>query len=668
MLEQNNVSSDPTSLEDQSPKKTASKQEKVKGTQYVWSVEESERLYRVSEWSSGYFGINEEGNMSVTPKGPATNKPDFDLKKIVDQLRDEQKLNPPFVLRFPDILRSRIGLLIDSFQSSIDRFGYDGTYRGCFPVKVNQQREVFEEVTSYRHAKSQIFGLEVGTKAELLAALAEAKDLDAPMVCNGYKDAELIDLALYGQKAGINVTLVLERAEELELILQRSRSAGIRPHLGIRVKVSSEGSGKWASTAGGKGLFGLNAYEMIDAIDTLRNNAMLDCLTMLHYHQGSQIPDLNSVAKGVEEVAAIYTELLEEGAAIGTINIGGGLAVDYDGSKIASPSSKNYNLRQYTDTIVGTLHEYAIANNVPAPNIISESGRAVTTHYSVLVFEILRNEKIDLLERSVVTANTDCASLIALRDLAENFPHETPFDAGDLAVNLLTDCGQQFSDGRICLRELGEAQRLQSLVFNQVVAFTTSKWNDPRRLLNLPRYADYYYGNFSLFQSLPDSWAIGQLFPITPIHRLNEKPERSGIIADITCDCDGRIKNYIDKWDEVAALPLHDLKANEPYYVGAFLAGAYQETLGDFHNLLGRPAVATVRHDKHHQPEIEVIPGDTAEWMLEHVHFDKETLLQRISEKAKLANDAGLLSDSEQQRFVETYQDSLNGSSYLKYD
>lgn len=617
-------------------------------------------LYRIRDWAKGHYEVNGAGEVVAVLKDKAGVDVRVSLMEVIQEL-DRLGLSLPAILRFPDILVDRVRSLTEAFNQSIERHGYQGTYAGCFPMKVNQKRDVINEIASL--GEELHFGLEAGTKAELIAGIARMqRDSEAHLVCNGYKDEVFVDLALYATKAGIKTVIVLERSGELPLILDRARVLGIKPRLGVRIRINSSGAGRWSSTAGSQGQFGLSPLEVIRSVDLLKEEGLLDCLYMLHYHQGSQIPDLNTVRRGVEEAANFYVELISEGAELGAINIGGGLAIDYEGAAVISNSSKNYSLGQYCETVVEIIRDYMELNELPHPVIITESGRAVCSHYSTLVFDVLDGGRAGVNEAYPPKPDSP-KELDRLFEILENLDVESASKSVAEADGLIHHCQLSFAAGACTLRDLAAAEKYRECLIEKLGRISREQKLSQDHLDSI--LTKYYFANFSVFQSLPDAWAIGQLFPIMPIHRLDEMPDFEGIIADITCDCDGKIKRYIGSCDDRSSLPLHPVRAGEPYYLGAFLVGAYQETLGDIHNLLGKPTVVSVRIQEGELQFDGVIEGDSIADILSQVGFSETELFDSLLDVADEAHGEGRISGVDRNALVRLIGETLNSPTYL---
>jgi len=629
-----------------------------------WSSQDSADLYGVGNWGSGYFDINAKGELAVTPFGNA--KGSVSLLDVVNGIK-ERGMNMPVLLRISNILESRIKLLHSSFRKAIKEAGYQGVYKGVFPIKVNQQQQVIEDIAKfgleYHH------GFEAGSKAELIAALGTMKDREACLVCNGYKDEEFIDLALYANKLGLKCFLVIEMLSELDVIAERSKALGIKPRIGVRIKLSSRATGNWTESGGDRSVFGLNTSEIIWVVDKLRELGLLDCLQLLHYHIGSQIPNIRDIRAGVLEASRVYVGLVEEGAKMGYLDLGGGLAVDYDGSHTNYHHSRNYTIDEYCVDIVETVGETLSAKGIAHPTLITESGRATIAYFSVLLFNILEATKFEPAELSAELpedANDMTKELLNIyntintRNLQEFF-HDAIYYRDELRI--------LFRNGRITLRERGLVEGLFWHIMVAVNRHVQKMKYVPDEFEGLDRVlADTYYANISVFQSLPDSWAIKQIFPIMPIHRLLERPTREGILSDITCDCDGKIEQFVDLHDVRHTLPLHDLHDNEEYYLGAFLVGAYQETLGDLHNLLGDTNVVSITIDPvdGHFEFVKEIEGDSVGDVLSYVEYDPKLLRDSFKRKAERAVREHLITPAERREIMEAFEKGINGYTYFE--
>lgn len=629
-----------------------------------WSIEDARDLYGIRNWGGGYFDVNDKGEVGVNLRN-AGQAGTFSLMDIVAGLR-ARGVTLPVLLRFGDILDSRISLLNETFLKAIRDAGYRGGYRGVYPIKVNQQQQVVDEIT--RFGKTYHHGLEAGSKAELTAAIPHIQDPEAFVVCNGYKDEEFIDLALHALKMGIQTVLVLEMPGELNTIFDRAQRIGVRPQIGIRARLATKGSGRWTESTGDRSVFGLNTAQIIDVVDELRRRDCLDCLRMLHSHIGSQVPSIRIIRAGVSEAMRIYNDLVREGARMGLLNIGGGLAVDYDGSHTNFASSSNYTLDEYAADVVEAVMSLANEAGVEHPTILTESGRAVVAYYSVLLFNIL---DVCRMETHAVPDELPPQTHEMVRNLMDIGRHITGKNLQECyndAVYYRDEIRELLSHGNITLRE----QALSEQIFWHIVARIARETRDlkyiPEELQGLDTLlADIYYGNFSVFQSIPDSWAIDHLFPIMPIHRLTEEPRRNAVLADCTCDSDGKIDHFIDLHDVRHNLPVHELRPNEEYVLGAFLVGAYQETLGDLHNLFGDTNVVTVRIGGDGQMVFSTeVHGDSVGDVLSYVEYDPKVLVERFRMLAETAVQEGRITAEERRTIMEAYQASLRGYTYFE--
>jgi arginine decarboxylase len=625
-----------------------------------WTVRDSLDLYDVALWSGGYFSINDEGHLIVCPH--RNGGPSIDLQELVEDLR-ERGHSLPLLLRFGDILRERVREIAECFRQAIGEYEYGGAYQGVFPIKVNQQHQVVEELL--RYGNEFHLGLEVGSKPEMLVALALLDDPDALLVCNGYKDEAYVEMALLAQKLGRRSVLVIDRYRDLELILAVSRRTGIRPRLGVRAKLQAKGAGRWAESGGSRSKFGLTSREIVRVARRLEEEEMLDCLELLHFHMGSQVPSIRIFKAAVREGARFFVELHRMGAPMKYFDVGGGLAVDYDGSKTNFHSSMNYTIQEYANDVVTGIQEACDAQDVPHPVIVTESGRALVAHHTVLVFDVLDTNKVTV-PQSLEPLDDDAPDVVRrlhetwgdihVRNLREPY-HD--------ALQLRDEAYQLFNLGFLDLEGRALAERLFFACCTRVAQFLDKLPEVPEELEGLERgLADTYYCNFSVFQSMPDSWAVGQLFPIMPIHRLTERPDRRATLVDLTCDSDGKIDKFVDIRDVKRSLDLHD-PAGRPYYLGAFLIGAYQEILGDLHNLFGDTHAIHVGlvGDRYRIEHVQA--GDTVAEVLDYVEFDRRDLLQRVQRACEDALWAKTISPAETARLLKRYEEELNAYTYL---
>lgn len=626
-----------------------------------WSVEKSAETYGINNWGADYFSVSDSGEVTVHPHG---NGVGVSLRKIVDGLID-RGLNMPVLLRFSDILDSRIKQLHEGFGRAIKDFEYKGQYRGVYPIKVNQQQQVLEEIAAfgarYHH------GFEAGSKAELIAAISFLHDKEAYLVCNGYKDAEFVDLGLLARKMGLQCIFVVESPSELELIIERSKVLDVQPIIGVRLKLSTQASGHWNESGGERSVFGLNPSQVCDLVDRLREVGMLNCLQLLHYHVGSQIPNIRDIREAVVEACRVYAGLVTEGAPMGILDLGGGLAVDYDGSHSDTATSRNYGLDEYCVALIENMVSTLDEAQIPHPNIITESGRATVAYYSVLLFNILDQscfEMNDLPNKPDKNAHELLNNLMEVVNVLDVKNAQECFHD---AFYYRDEIHQRFKHGAMTLRERALAGEIFWHIMTRISKLTQTMEYIPEELQKLPAMlADIYYGNFSLFQSLPDVWAIDQLFPIMPIHRLEEKPTREVILADITCDCDGKIDHFVGQHTTRTTLPLHNL-TDEEYYLGVFLVGAYQETLGDLHNLLGDTNVATVEVSREGKLKYtRELEGDSVADVLSYVEYDPKRIIRRIRKLAEEAVREESITAKDRRNIMETFENGMRGYTYFE--
>ncbi len=638
-----------------------------------WSTDDSAELYGIREWGHDYFDVSKAGEVVVNLKDGKKTKP-VSLASIVKGLR-ERGTQLPVLMRFGDLLRGRIDELNEGFASAIREGKYQGVYRGVYPIKVNQQQEVIEEIT--RYGRKYNYGLEAGSKPELIAALAYMHDPQAYIVCNGYKDEEFIDLALNAQKMGLQVILVLEMPTELDLILQRCKKMGLRPTLGVRFRLGTESAGHWSGSGGDASVFGLNISQLMRVVDHLREEGMLDCLRMLHYHQGSQIPNIRAIRQAVNEAARVYVGLVQEGARMGILDLGGGLAISYDGQKGASAASSNYGTKEYCADIIEAISEVTAEAGVPHPDIITESGRAIVAYYSVLVINILDINRFEP-RKTISDIEIDKESPALLRNLHELRVESTRNAAKtsrDRLQEIYNDAvyyrdklRTEFNYGKVNLRERAHGEELYWDILTWIAGMREQCDHDGSQMERLDAIlTDYYYGNFSVFQSLPDLWAIDQIFPVMPIHRLKEKPTRNAVLSDITCDSDGKIDKFALSDGIRNSLPLHDpeIEKGEEYMLGIFLVGAYQETLGDLHNLLGDTNVVSV-HIEGGKAKYSELEGDSVSEVLTYVEYDPKDMLTRFRNLAESAVVSKRITATERREIIESFEAGLRGYTYFE--
>jgi arginine decarboxylase len=628
--------------------------------QAAWTIEDSERLYRIQGWGDPYFSINAAGHVTVSPRGDRGGS--LDLFQLVSALT-QRNIGLPMLLRFSDILEDRIERLNACFARAIARYGYAGSYRGVFPVKCNQQRHLLEDLV--RFGKPHQFGLEAGSKPELLIALATLNTPGALLICNGYKDHEYIETAILARKLGKICIIVLEQVEEIPLVIDISRKLGVEPILGIRAKLSSKGIGRWGTSAGDRAKFGLTVPEILNAIEQIRAAGMLDCLQLLHFHIGSQISAIGVIKDALREASQIYVELVRLGANMHYLDVGGGLGIDYDGSKTNFHASKNYSTQNYANDVVAEIKEACTERNIPVPTLVSESGRAIASHQSVLIFDVLGSSDV-LAEIPQPAQPQDHAIVRELYETYAGIGVENYQEAYNDALQFKEEAVSLFNFGHLSLDERARAERLFWNCCARILAIARQQDYVPDDLEDLEKImASIYYINLSVFQSVPDSWAIDQLFPIMPIHRLDTEPTQRGILADLTCDSDGKIDQFIDLRDVKPVLELHPLEPDQPYYLGLFLNGAYQEIMGNLHNLFGDTnAVHIQLTPKGYQIE-HVVRGDTMKEVLGYVQYDAEDLIENIRRQAEQALAENQITLAESQRLLENYERSLRSYTYL---
>lgn len=627
-----------------------------------WRIEDSAELYNINGWGINYFSINDNGNVQVTPRKDGVA---IDLKELVDelQLRD---VSTPMLIRFPDILDSRIEKMSSCFKVAADEYKYKAQNYVVYPIKVNQMRPVVEEIVS--HGRKFNIGLEAGSKPELHAVIAINTDNDSIIVCNGYKDEDYIELALLAQKMGSRIYLVVEKLNELKLITKIAKRLRVKPNIGIRIKLASSGSGKWEDSGGDVSKFGLTSSEVLEALDYLEKNKLVDCLKLVHFHVGSQVTKIRRIKIALREASQFYVQLCKMGFNIEFFDIGGGLGVDYDGTRSAdSGSSVNYSIQEYVNDAVSAVVDAADKNGFRHPNIITESGRSLTAHHSVLVFEVLETATLPTFgEEEEVTPN-DHELVRELYSLWDTLNQPRMLETWHDAQQIREEALDRFSLGLLDLKTRAQVERLFWSIAREIHGMTSEMKHIPDELRVLPKLlADKYFCNFSLFQSLPDAWAIDQIFPIIPLQRLDEKPERSATIQDITCDSDGKIDNFISTRNFSYYLPVHSPKPREPYYIGVFLVGAYQEILGDLHNLFGDTNAVHVSVDKNGYSIDQIIDGESVAEVLEYVQYNSKKLVRTVETWVTAAVKMGKISTEEGKEFLANYRSGLYGYTYLE--
>lgn len=624
-----------------------------------WTTERSAARYQIAGWGQPYFGVGTNGHLVVTPD--PDQETEIDLHELCTELRD-RGIEMPILIRFSDIVRHRIGRLNGAFRAAIEEYKYEGSYKGVFPVKVNQQHHLIEDIVEF--GEEFDYGLEAGSKPELLIALS-AMRRSGLVICNGYKDRAYIETALLAQQLDKKVIVVLERLEEVDLAIEASKKLGIRPLLGVRAKLSSKGVGRWAKSAGDRAKFGLSVAEMVELVERLQSADMLDTLQLLHFHIGSQISSIIPIKSALQEASNIYTELCKMGCAMGYVDVGGGLAVDYDGSKTDFHASKNYRLQEYAYDVVDALKTACEKANVPVPTIVSESGRAVAAHHAVLVFEVVGKNDV----RYGAPIAPEPSANRVLHQLYDTYQNVVPKNVQESyhdATQAKEEAQSLFKYGYLGLREHAQAERLYWHCCDKIQMMLKRLKYVPEELLNLEAaLAAIYYCNFSVFQSAPDIWAIDQLFPIMPIHRLEEEPLITCTLADLTCDSDGVVDKFIDLEDEADTLDVHPLKEGEPYYLGMFLTGAYQEILGDLHNLFGDTNAAHVRLSEDGYDIVHVVKGDSVTEVLQYVQYNPEDMVENVRRQAERSVRAGRMNNGQVRLLIGHYEESLRGYTYL---
>jgi len=627
-----------------------------------WKVQDAIETYEVRNWGKGYFGINEKGHVTVCPNKQPEQA--VDLKELVDQLQ-ERGIQLPILLRFSDILRHRVGEIHEAFQNAIQEFGYHSPYCCVYPIKVNQQRQVVEEILDY--GKPFNFGLEAGSKPELMAVLALTNGGETPIICNGFKDDEFIKMTMLARKMGKHIIPVVEKFTELETIVRLAEELGVRPVIGIRVKLAARGAGRWRYSAGFRSKFGLTLTEALDAFEYLRKRGMQDCLQLVHFHLGSQITNIRSIKNALTEAARVYVELHRVGAGVKYLDVGGGLGVDYDGSQTDFESSVNYTLQEYANDVVHRIMSVCDEAGVPHPTIISESGRAMVAYHSMLVFDVLGVSNFDCYEVPPEVPADSPQQVTDLfgtyRDMSKKNLLEGYHDAHQAMEESLV----AFNMGHISIEMRALCERLFWAICNKIMRMVKELEYMPEELQKLePLLSDTYFCNFSVFQSMPDSWAVKQLFPVMPIHRLDEAPTRRGVLGDITCDSDGKIDRFVDLRDVRDTLELHTF-TGEPYYLGAFLLGAYQEILGDLHNLFGDTNAVHVSLGDDGQVVLDgFIKGDTVREVLQYVQYNGDELTAQLRREVEKAVRQQKLTLNESKQLLHFYESGLDGYTYLE--
>lgn len=627
-----------------------------------WTVEDSNELYNMSGWGTSYFGINEKGNVYVTPCKDNTQ---IDLHDVLDEL-SLRDVTPPVLLRFPDILDNRIEKTWSCFKKASEEYGFKGENFIIYPIKVNQMQPVVEEIIS--HGRKFNLGLEAGSKPELHAVIALQCQSDSLIICNGYKDQSYIELALLAQKMGKRIFIVVEKLNELEIIAKAAKKFNVSPNLGIRIKLSSSGSGKWEESGGDASKFGLTSSELLKALEILEKKNMKDCLRLIHFHIGSQITKIRRIQTALKEASHFYIQLHKMGYNVDFVDCGGGLGVDYDGTRSPnSESSVNYSIQEYVNDCIYTFVEAANRNGIEHPNIITESGRSLSAHHSVLVIDVLETASLPEMSEAYEPTEDSHPLVKDLYDIWDNLNQRTMLEDWHDAEQIREEALDLFSHGIVDLQTRAEIEQMYWSVCREINSLAKGMKHTPEELKGLDKIlADKYFCNFSLFQSLPDAWAVDQLFPIVPLQRLNERPTRSATLQDITCDSDGKIANFVTNRRISHILPVHTLRKNEPYYLGVFLVGAYQEILGDMHNLFGDTNAAHITVKDGHYHIDQVFDGETVEEVLDYVQYNPKKLVRQLEMWVTKSVKQGRISLEEGKEFLSNYRSGLYGYTYLE--
>jgi len=627
-----------------------------------WTIDDSKELYNINGWGTSYFGINDEGNVYVSP---CKDDVKIDLHEVMNELalRD---VSSPVLLRFPDILDNRIEKTASCFKRAADEYGYNGENFVIYPIKVNQMQPVVEEIIS--HGKKFNLGLEAGSKPELHAVIAVQCQSDSLIICNGYKDQSYIELALLAHKMGKRIFIVIEKLNELEVIARAAKKLNVKPNLGIRIKLASSGSGKWEDSGGDASKFGLTSSELLQALEILDKKGMHDCLRLIHFHIGSQITKIRRIQTALREASQFYIQLHKMGYDVDFVDCGGGLGVDYDGTRSpSSESSVNYSIQEYVNDCIYTFVDASNKNNIQHPNIITESGRSLTAHHSVLVIDVLETASLPEMKESFEPAENAHQLVKDLYDIWDNLNQRSMLEDWHDAEQIREEALDLFSHGLVDLKTRAEIESMFWSVCREINLIVKGLKHIPEELRRLDKLlADKYFCNFSIFQSLPDSWAIDQLFPIMPIQRLNERPTRSATLQDITCDSDGKISNFVTDRHVSHILPVHTFHNNEQYYLGVFLVGAYQEILGDMHNLFGDTNAVhiSVKDGKYHIDQI--FDGETVEDVLDYVQYNPKKLVRQLETWVTKSVKQGKISLEEGKEFLSNYRSGLYGYTYLE--
>lgn len=628
-----------------------------------WTTEDSAKLYNINNWGNGYFRINNNGNVSVTPMG--AEGPSVDLFELTQDLQ-ERGIRVPIMVRFPDIIRARVELLYNCFQKAFADHNYKGQYRGVFPIKVNQQKHLVEELVYF--GRDLGLGLECGSKPELLAVLALMDTPNALIVCNGFKDYEYIETAILSQKLGRNTIIVVDRREELPMIITAAKKFNTRAKIGFRAKLNTQGAGKWVDSSGARSKFGLTATEIVEGIDLLRKENMLDCLELLHYHIGSQVPTIQCVKSSLKEAARFYTEIYNMGAQLKYIDVGGGLGVDYDGTG-SSDSSINYSEQEYANDVVSVLQTLCDEKGIPHPSIVTESGRSLVAHHSILIFNVLGVNNLYRNDPPRLTTKQDPSVMHDLQYIYEKVNRDNLNECYNDLTQARSEILSLFTYGVLNLEQRAWCESMYFTIATKMISLckVTPDSEDIHSTLS-EELCDTYFCNFSVFQSVPDSWAVGQLFPVMPVHRLKEEPEREATLADLTCDSDGKIEKFIDPetGESKKTLRLHQKEETQQYYLGVFLTGAYQEILGDLHNLFGDTDAVHISLTEAGYTIDHYVPGDTVTEVLSYVQFGRNEMVDSVRQATEVGIQSGKITKQEAKLLVKHYEEGLSGYTYLE--
>ena len=628
-----------------------------------WRIEDSAELYNITGWGLKYFSINDNGHVQVTPREGCAS---VDLKELMDELQIRD-ITAPVLLRFPDILDNRIEKISRCFKQAAEEYKYGAQNFIIYPIKVNQMRQVVDEIVS--HGKKFNIGLEAGSKPELHAVLATNIDEHNLIICNGYKDENYVELALLAQKMGRRIFLVVEKLNELHLIARLAKRIGVRPNIGIRIKLSSSGSGKWEESGGDHSKFGLNSSELLEAVDALAKYKMEDCLKLIHFHIGSQITKIRRIKNALREATQFYVQLTKMGFSIDFIDIGGGLGVDYDGTRSsASENSMNYSIQEYANDAISAIVDACEKNGLKQPNVITESGRSLSAHHSILIIETLETTQLPVWNDNEEVSDSDHELARELYQIWDRLGQQSLLESWHDALQIREEALDRFSLGMLDLHTRAQIEKLFWSVAREVNDIAKTMKHVPEELRISKMLPDKYFCNFSLFQSLPDSWAIDQMFPIMPISRLDEKPTRTATIQDVTCDSDGKINCFISSHGFSNALPIHPIKNGESYYLGVFLVGAYQEILGDMHNLFGDTNTVHVSVHKDGYEIEQVIDGETVAEVLDYVQYNPKKLVRNVETWVTRSMKSGKITPEEGREFLSNYRSGLYGYTYLEKD